>query len=116
MVVGWDGCFGRVAGMALAWVAMEAIHRSRGVGVLRRAGMHTQAGLAGIRHLEVREVVGTLGGGAGGICQDNKGRRLGRLLGECVVKDQAIHARLPRGNVVGPHGYLVRLALSKPFY
>lgn len=102
--------------MALAWVAMEAIHRSRRVGLLRRAGMYPQAGLASIRHLEVWEVVGTLGGGAGGIRQDNKSRCLGRLLGECVVKDQAIHARLPQGNIVGPHGYLVRLALPKPFY
>lgn len=55
-----------------------------------------------------------LGRSTGGICQEHKRSRLGRLFRKGIVKDQPEHT--PAGDIVGPDGYLVGLALAVPFY
>lgn len=50
----------------------------------------------------------------GGICQDDKSSGLGRLLGEGIVEDKAVHATLAQGNIMCADRDLVRLAFPNP--
>lgn len=52
--------------------------------------------------------------GAGRVCEDDKGCGFRGLLGECIVKDEAIHATVAGRDVLSAHGHLVRLALANP--
>lgn len=70
----------------------------------------------GFGNLQVWEVVAALRRGASRVGQNNESRRLGRLLGKGVVKDEAVHASCTGSDVIGAHGDLVGLAFANPSY
>lgn len=61
-------------------------------------------------------MVARLGSGAGRIGENNKGGRLGSLLGKGVVEDEAVHATTSGADVIRADGDFVSLTFADPFY